>query len=220
MACDVDEVIVHISPKWMRMAIGFLNDPKLNEFYKTNYGSFDKVILGRKMDYIQQWLKEDFNISQEKIDVIDKMYFENPTFYDDLEPTYFAKSLMFLMDVKKLHHITFITQNRKADDVMNPSKQKFLNKHFGKYDVRIVEVFEKRKSEVINELGPFDVFVDDSIKNVADVVAFVKPGMLREIIIPSLGFNQEIPKIVTGGAQFVKDISIAHYEVKELEEKL
>jgi hypothetical protein len=200
IACDVDEVIVNISPKWILLSSQILpHNTKLKNciMEKEKEGIYEKFILERSHGYIQTMLEKEFDVTKEEISKIDELYYSNETFYDDLKPTKFAESLIKASNLGKLNSITFITKNRKKDDPSNASKIRFLNHYFKNVKIKIFEVFDKEpKSAVLNKNGPFDIFVDDSLDNIAEVLANGKKGKVKEILIPSLGYNKDIPEII------------------------
>ena len=182
IVCDVDEVLVNISPKWMNLA-------------------FDKGLCPNKMTEQEVLDRSDYYldglITPDENNTFYKLYSESHDFYDDLPVTTFAKSLLNMNVVKpnaisKIHLIT-----KCGDDLnlpVNQSKKRWLEEVFKdipsfKIDYHYI-TDNQSKDYIFEHCDHIDLFVDDKPQNIADIL-LNKPeqSTIKSIAIPRLGYS-------------------------------
>ena len=195
---DMDETLVNITPKWFSIILDNIEDhyDLIRPFSPLQLETLKKypLIISFRPDYM---LSEYFEI----IDGIDKdearkelnerflKYLEDENFYDDLEPTLFAKS----MDVAailpdKLEKIIVLTHS--YNEVTDIAKKKFMEKNFNnpKFEMVTLRLGES-KIDYLNSIA-WGTFIDDSYK-VIDEVLHNDVAMGHEIIVPGFAYNAD-----------------------------
>lgn len=222
---DMDEVIVNISPIVYRM----LRDP-YREFFKDVFEDkgdlTDEEILQRPSLFLENWLikedlKEDFVPGNPFFDFVISMIIEliyKKDFYDLLKPTQFANEILnnpLIMNSGDIKKVYIVTKVFKDAPEMIDYKIKFLNKHFPQF-INKIELIgltenEKKSEIIINKNLDFELIVDDSLENIIDYIT--NPNLNidnKEILMPALGYNQEIPPEIVALA-IKRNISFSSY---------
>jgi hypothetical protein len=211
MAVDTDDVLVHISTPWVERA---RRHPEIARYIPDHEpDALGATLIGRPQPYIQQWLIDSCGMPRELQDELVLIYRGDPNFYDDLPPTLFCKGIIgALARPGAVAHVHVLTHNYSNSDPCVESKDRWLRKHLGgpeKVTIHHIEAGQK-KSDVLRQFCPEpDAFVDDSLKNVIDVLLndAIRP---HEIIIPRMGHNAVTPEIEQ--LAFLRRIKISYYE--------
>lgn len=211
LVLDADDVLVHIVTPWVLKALA---SPDVAPGWIRPTGIDEKAITGRLQPYLQHWLMEEHGFPKDAVPQLDAIYRQDPKFYDDLPPTRFCQGVMAAMAMPgHVAHVHVITHNFSNSDPCVESKTRWLRRHLddpSRVTIHSVESGTK-KSEIMRKHCPDpDTFVDDSLKNVVDVLLndAVTP---YEILIPRMGHNQAPPQEVFSLAN-LRRISINYYE--------
>jgi hypothetical protein len=214
LALDVDDVLVNITFPWcerLKHRPNLFNalDGKLS----SDRGQLMSDVVNRKQPHIQQWLQENHNLDKDLLHEVDLVYRSNPVFYDDLEPTKLCRAIQMALDLPgRINEICVITHNFNNNDPCVESKDRWLRKYFSaagdKLHIHHVESPEKKSSIMEKYCPEPDVFADDSLKNIIDVLLNdkVRP---HEILIPKMGHNEVSPDMYALAA--LRKIKINHY---------
>lgn len=210
---DCDEVLVNINKKWFNKFASNLtvmnyieeHNPELyNELYFKNLNTnvvsikYDFNINNRDEYNMLSVINSDVDLIHKEIkDIFYSVYYDDKYFYDDLPPSKYFQAILNISNIHpdfidQINIITHCGENVNAP--CNISKKKWLGKHFKLLNENIEKYFhfltiDQCKGEYIAKNIPnFTSFVDDSLKNVLDVLnaADVKH---REILIPLYGYN-------------------------------
>ena len=212
---DCDEVLVDICQKWMKKTI---EDDYLRNKYLTNdmIDLYDQGLINLRVHtYLTQLMRLTSN---EDLIRWGSLYKDDPTFYDDLKPSPYFKSLSKILNV--VDSIDVITKRPTEDDKDTPaciSKKRFLLKAFKAMDLKTTTVnfhflpYNKSKADYIIENDiKFTCFVDDLTENIIDIVKKY-PYTGYEILAPLTGYNSDLPskllqeeKFVTGKTTFLQ----------------
>lgn len=181
---DFDEVIVNINPKWYQKIkqIPYLYD-KIPEMQKA---VLEKHPSLRNQFYIAPYI--GFNEEDEKL--CNNLFFEDPTFYDDLEPAPFYNQLKFLVEkglVKEIHIVT--SCGWSLDAPVNINKKKKIESLFNQATFPACPVhihmltYPTKKADYIVEKGIIpNVIVEDSDKNLKE---YLEANIVRcEYLVP------------------------------------
>jgi hypothetical protein len=148
---------------------------------------------------------------------MDAVYRDDPKFYDDLPTTEFCDALNTALRFgNSMEHIHVITHCHDKNDPAVQSKVRWLERHLhddrGRVTIHLVDG-ERQKSEILFEHCPEpDAFVDDSLRNVVDVLLASDRIRPAEILIPRMGHNPLSPEIEQLAA--LRRIRIVYYEEK------
>jgi hypothetical protein len=158
-------------------------------------------VLSRPDFYLDRWLirKEVFdNHTEEEVaNMQSKMmdlYNLDEYYYDDLQPTSLAKGIAFTLKQPILKKVTVVSRVTSRN---TESKERFIKRLFSgsmnKVDIYYVEKGEK-KSDVISNLGMnINAIYEDEVSNINDIIKNCNNFTNGQILIPSYGYNQEIP---------------------------
>lgn len=190
---DCDEVLVCIAEKWLDK---IKNHPVLNKYVTQEHlDEIEQVkhVFARSEYSITEWLNIPSGSADLKLAL--DLYFEDSTFYDDLEPLPFALSLKENIHIAEsvviLTHCGYTTKHP-----CNISKAKWLKKLFADLPIsenqKITYVFLTNnitKAEYImsNNLK-FNTIVDDSPSVIYDLIEKIKFDNY-EIMFPLYGYN-------------------------------
>ena len=203
IAVDCDEVLVNIQGKWAQKILNTISDEQ--EVFDTRHP------VNRPNYEITSFLPDPSLISRNKAY---DLYFKDPSFYQDLEPTPYCRGLLSLIENGLVEKLAVITHcGNKLTYPCTRSKFLFLEEIFShlKLKANISYHFllsSEKKSECINSVIPaYNSFVDDSLKNIYDAMTNTA-SREKEFIIPRFGYN--IPdkteleeKIATFGSKVV-----------------
>ena len=144
-----------------------------------------------------------------------KMY-DDPEFYDDLQPTPLGRALATFAVNKSVKKISIITRNLYESS--GKSKMKFLQRLFhssmDKVTIYELEAGDK-KSDIIKEFDDVSHIFEDEISNIVDIVENC-PNLSNAIIsVPKYGYNVEIPMDTLKKAD-ERDIEILRYDDEEV----
>lgn len=209
VAVDVDDVLVHISLPWVERSRSL----RAVAPYVPSAADLAERLLARRQPHIQQWLVGEHGMPEELIGELDLLYRADPTFYDDLQPTTFCRALMGAMELpRRVSHVHVITHNYSNSDPAAESKERWIRRYLGDKDrvtIHHVEAGTKKSDIMRDHCSEPDVFADDSLKNVVDILLEdrVRPN---EILIPRMGHNAvsaDIVKLAT-----LRGIELNYYE--------
>lgn len=195
IVADCDEVLTNISPLWTlllhknRDYFGKYFD--LPENFDINKNYFD-VLLRKEFYLNKNYLKKDLNLSAEEEKELFERFmslYDNEKFYDYCKPT---KIALALADLCRTNYINKIYIVSRTTEKTYEGKKKFLERLFkgATNKIEFISVpMNGKKSDVINTLGNIDVFIDDELKNVYDVIENTNSNYPMDIFIPKLGYN-------------------------------
>lgn len=195
IVCDVDEVIFNIAPKWVKKMIHneklFTRIRNLKPIIEYN-NSEERLIkcVNERDEYnLLEWLQ----LPKISHGLAMSLYRDDPNFYKDLEITKFGLNLKANPTSRRIVFVSHVLGGL-ADD----SKREMLDYYFNGCNYSYYPVYRGfNKSDKIMEVCPdFDVFVDDNVGNMLDVMQKCgKPGM--KFIYPALGYNALAPVMLS-----------------------
>lgn len=196
IVCDVDEILVDISPKWTYLI--YQNKEYFGEYMNLDPNfDLDKHylnILYRPTFYLNHWLmKPEHQVdTPEMQDVLTKMLdlYDNDTFYDNLKATKLGSSIALAAKSKlisKISVISRVTGNNKE------SKVRFIQNLFRgsmhKVEIYLVSETEK-KSDVFSSLGnDIASLYEDELNNIKDILSNSDNARDLQIFMPSFQYN-------------------------------
>ena len=217
-AIDCDEVLVHISKKWVNKCI---NDPLIKEYIldtstqeqKENHveylQSLEDNVLKREKYYLDQYLDlKDPQVVKRYLE----LYNLDDTFYDDLPPSLFYNSLVNIFKSSSIiNEISIISVVGDSVDFPNVlSKKKFLLNLFRPFrDICNTNFYfvenGKTKSSIINENNiNYTTFIDDHMTHISDVIVNTN-SVKKDFGIPLYGYNTNLDIIGLSNIETVKD---------------
>lgn len=195
VATDCDDVLVDISNKWMSK---IMNDHILRDYITTAH--HEVIALNatlRSTYYINDWLGiADPGHVKRMLD----LYFNDPTFYDDLAPLPYARALLGMAGMLETIHVV-TSCGETVDDPVNNSKKRFLARLFSEFPPEVEVKFHLlpssiKKGQYMKDKGiTFNTFVDDHVKNIINVIECIE-GTKPEILMPVYGWNGNVQKDV------------------------
>jgi hypothetical protein len=180
---------------------------------KDDDNLIDKV-LARKYPYIQNWLKNDYTLPESLMGKVNSLYRDNDKFYDNLEPTNVCKGFIQALElpgvISQLH---IFTHNFDNHDPCIESKNRWIERYLGSSSKVIVHHLNagEKKSHYMQQHCPNpSVFLDDSLKNVVDIITNdrVKPN---EILIPKMGHNDDVVSSGIALLSTLRNIKLDYY---------
>lgn len=196
IAADCDEVLFHISGKWMNK---ILNNPKIRNLLK------DEMILkaeashpNNRFAYPLTSHLTSFGFTENIEKLILDEYFQDSSFYDDIIPSSYFVAVIEMMKKNLIKEFWVISSCKDTKLPVTRSKMKNLEKYLGKYQnaVDIHYIFtegKEKKSDVINNYEiKYNSFVDDCMDNIVDAAANTDSAD-KEFLIPRYRYNLEIP---------------------------
>lgn len=199
IVADCDEVLTNISPLWSHLIhkhgdyFGKYFDLVENFDYKKDYS---KVLMRDEFYLNNYFRKKGLELSEEEEKELFKRFFslyDNEHFYKFCKPTRMCHALVGLCNTNYINKLYIVS---RTTDNTEKNKRLFLENTFKglKNKVEFIPVpMNGKKSDVINGIGRVDVFMDDELKNVYDVIENVKGEM--DIYIPKLGYNKPTEKL-------------------------
>lgn len=192
IACDVDEIITNISPLWTYLLI---KDNFFSEILKENCPKgdfrdikFQKEVLNRPyFDLLSSFAKPEVEITKEIKDKFLSLY-NNDNFYNLCTYTNFALGLSKIAYTHYIKKIYFVS--RCMDKTINRKKELIENlfkDNYNKIEFYFLDLNES-KGDFINKIGRVNIFIDDELPNVIDVINKNKEKEM-DIYIPSFGYN-------------------------------
>lgn len=210
LALDCDEVLTYISPLW----VYFLHQDyerfskwfKLSPVYdiKKNFND----ILYRDEFALQKFLKRDDVDENDKEfqRVLNEEFFEIikiPKFYQLCKPTKMAKALADISITPYINKVYIISRVVSDDYKVNEAKKKFLESIFkdsiNKLEDIIFLQMGESKGDIIHDLNCIDVYYDDELSNVIDVMNKKDKEKGMDIYIPRLNYNQPSEDLIDLG---------------------
>lgn len=201
IVADCDDVLVEIGSKVFEKAL--LDDKILNLIPDEALERAKRLHPVNRPGYLfatHFGLPED----SEEFKVIDKAildkYFLDPEFYDDLPPTVYMQSLHMMAERRMVKHIHVATQCMDLALPVTRSKVRFLNRVFAEFrtlcdiDFMMLEHHESKSSAINKHHIQYDSFVDDSLKNIIDVIENTQSHS-KEFLIPIYGHNTVVPNL-------------------------
>ena len=226
LVVDCDEVLVRISPKWVYKMHLPENYPVFEEHLQVSK-KFDlekhyDLIMMRDTFQLYDWLKRDYiegEFSQSEIlEIKDRCLsmYDDPEFYDDLQPTPLGRALSTFAVNKSVKKISIITRNLYESS--GKSKMKFLQRLFhssmDKVTIYELEAGDK-KSDIIKEFDDVSHIFEDEVSNIIDIVDNCTNLSNAIISVPKYGYNVEIPMDTLKKAD-ERDIEILRYDDEEV----
>lgn len=192
VVCDVDDVIVNTSIKWVAKALA--EDPIFNRVENPNpiYAAFandkeafDKLVMGRDEYYLNKWL----GLPNVAFNYFMEVYLNDGRFYDDLTPTTLAMNFVAHSDTNKYIFVTHC-----GGGVCDLSKKNLIDRVFKNtnYTYEAVPMGVPKSEVIALKYSNFDVFIDDDPRNHIDVMQNCgKEG--QEYLFPLYGYNANLP---------------------------
>jgi len=189
LACDLDEVLVPIMPKW----VGLLADR----------GLCDPALADPAACVARTSYRVDDYTGASNVDVMD-VYGED--FYDDLEPTTLGAALAALIEVGAVRAciISHTVPRTEA------SKRAFCARHWPGVEVVAIPGHMPKGPVVARHCPDWSTFVDDVPENLLSAAA-TSLAVGRELLMPSFGYNRELPH----GLEYIASrgfVSVQRYE--------
>jgi len=194
IVADMDEVIVNIVPLWVYTAI--VNKPMLEEYFDLDINYSPEMVLQRETYLIQEWLKRKDvgEVPKSIMAIFNSLYCKDKNFYAKCPPTPMAMGLRESLNHDVLEKLYIVTHCFEGTEEW---KRDWLINFFGTDD-RIVFVpvpLSEKKSDAFKELEiEYDVFIDDSLKNIKDVMENTN-SFDKEFMIPKLGYNKRTEEL-------------------------
>lgn len=192
IAVDMDDVLVNTSNKWFAK---IRQCHILSDYMTSAHHAILNIEANLRSEYyLDDWLGITLPEHRQRLR---DLYFQDPTFYDDLEPLPYMVALHKCQDI--FSHIHIIT--KCSETVTSPadiSKKRWLAKYFAEFskDVQIsfhLVPLSTNKGEYLaaNNIHP-NTFVDDQASN---HVEFMKHTSAQnpELVMPLYGFNAMLP---------------------------
>ena len=223
VALDCDEILTYICPIWMSKLCEnyeffskYLNIDR-NFSWKKDFG---KILARKKFLLNEEYLKEGLTQDDLTSEFFEKFFY--PLNYGKLYrdygfPTQMAKVMAFLGETRYINKIHIVS--RSPEENMK-EKEEFLSKIFknclNKLEIHLISLHNGgTKADCINDIGNIDVFVDDELNNIFDVIHNCKREM--DLFIPRLGYNLPTDNLIIEGSQNEK--SIHYYDVMQNQTK-
>lgn len=204
---DFDDVLVYLSKK---MYSNIRENWRLYKEYFWDPGELtNEEIQSRQFYYMNEWLIHKKYIDLEPgqysticlktWELFVKTFFCRNDIYDDLKPTEFArKTLMnpLFIDSNIVSKVYILSRNITLSQ--SDSKKRFIEKYFNHPKISYINVTtnESKADVLIKNNIDFDVFIDDELKNIRDVVEKFKGNIKgKEFIIPHYGYNDDLKEI-------------------------
>jgi hypothetical protein len=200
LALDCDEVLTYISPLWTYILHQnydyFSKWFRLNPNYDKEKNYYD-IILRDKFDLADYLVDPKVDReSDEYKDMIENRYFEiirRPEFYKCCKPTRMANALAELALTSYVNKIYIISRVVSDNPKTNESKKKFLESIFKDSYLKLEDIIflqmGESKGDIIRDLNNIDVYYDDELNNVVDVMLKKDPEKEMDIYIPQLNYN-------------------------------
>lgn len=198
IATDADEVLVMMSGKWMKKII---QHPSTKAFITSKEWKYvlNNHPLNRNFFDILTIFDESYHVisTRYRQDMME-LYFLDETFYDDLNPSFYMKSLLTMAKHQVLQDVYVVSSCIDLSHPVTKSKFKFLEKNF--HEIRqagvTVRYFfsqgKEKKSDLINGYNlNYHSFVDDHVENIVDVIENTN-SFGKEFLIPRYRYNLDL----------------------------
>jgi hypothetical protein len=207
----MDEVLCNISPR----CVDFLyeNRELFGKYFKLDKPYTRDEVLQREEYYLDKWLKRD-DVESVPKDIFEiYMYiYSRQDFYEPIPPTKLAAGLRMFVANKKVCKKLIICSSVLTDKQVD-AKLRWLNNFFCQYSSQIefLPVYpNQKKSKIIMDEGiKWDVFIDDSLDNIYDMVLYAQ-GLGNEIIVPKMGYNRPTARLMN----MINKWNLQYYEVE------
>ena len=161
----------------------------------------DKEIMERKFYNMLEWMikKKFIKLSSneysavilEVSEMLNQTFF-NKDVYDTMEPTEFAKRTLLnplYIESNNIKHIYIISRN--ITEMQDISKRRFVETYFTnpKITYLSVEKYQKKSSIIKENNINFNMFIDDELPNIRDIVEHIDNIERKEFVIPRYGYN-------------------------------
>lgn len=197
---DFDDVLVNFAPKafglirsnWRIFSRWFVDSGPLTEGEIYGRKAFSFVDFLLKKEFIQL-SKKEYTILLLMINAEMSRHVFTDTFYDDLEPTRFAqKTLMNDMYINNSTIRKVYILSRNMTPGQGKSKERFIKRYFSNEKIEYIEIGpNQNKADAIKDRGiDWNLFVDDELKNIRNVVEAEGNLERKEILIPEYGYNK------------------------------
>ena len=167
----------------------------------------NEELMNRKVYSLNEWLidKKYMDYTSEQYSALQVRIFSeliNSFFttdmYRDAVPTEFAKRTIMnpvYMESNTIDRVYILSRN--VTDAQSESKEKFIKKYFSSPKVQYIPVTRKgSKGETLRKLGiDFNLFVDDEIPNIRNIMENFQQLEKKEFLIPQYGYNKMPPEL-------------------------
>lgn len=220
IATDVDDVLVQCTIPWVGVALDHpVVGPRLRSLdprFAGEPAQLVALILERPVYYIQTWLAE-VGLTPEEVEIVANLYRHDHAFYDDLPMTKVFHALIDMLQSHPGDSCHIITHCFAQDEGATHSKVRWLKRNLDAHmpgwasQVTIHAINDTvRKSDVLVEHAPsVDVFVDDSLRHVIDVLSNGR-CFAGQIAIPAMGHNRVLPENALVLAK-LRGVALTHY---------
>jgi 5'(3')-deoxyribonucleotidase len=194
---DMDEVLTHITPEWVRRAKR--ESATLQAHFKLEQELREQDIYARDVYYLQDWLAREAELAPEAKKAFMELY-QEPDFYEHCQPTRWAETLMLMTEQFYCEKIWVVTHTMPG---MEMAKLRWLESHMPSGKVEIVCVPPSvPKSHAIVEVGAGDwtTFADDSPAVLVDVMDNTD-SRGREVLVPMMGWNKNHKSVLEAAAR-------------------
>jgi hypothetical protein len=199
---DCDEVLTNISPLWSLLIHKNANYFKdyFNLIENFDYDKNYSTILLRDKFYLNEFFrKEDLQLteSQEK-ELFEKFFslYDNDKFYKFCKPTKMCYSLRELAITNYVNKLYIVS---RTTDGTEKGKKEFIEKTFKGLSSKVEFVpvpMNGKKSDILNDINNVNVFLDDELKNVHDIMDNCPNINNMDIYIPKLGYNKPTKELI------------------------
>jgi len=192
---DMDEVLCHMTPEWMRRILH--NADKFKDHFDLDRIGDELDIMGRSEYYIDRFLlKQGLTECPKHIKDAFMALYTEPDFYQHCAPTEWATAVLAMTSQSYVDQIYVVTRTMPGTE---KGKLDWVSEHLPSSKIKLVCVpWEMRKSDAIKELGVNDsytTFVDDNPREVVDVMDNTLSAG-KEFLVPMLGWNAHHPDIM------------------------
>jgi hypothetical protein len=196
IASDVDDVLVHVCPKWLT---SLAKHPEISHYLNGQYSATDisenapKAFLRDTYD-LWTWLRQLHPIPVSLRSEYLRLYTEDEEFYQNLPPTKVCLSLIRALQSGGLGKLHLVTHILGGDSAATKSKRAWVKNVFGSLNYELHEISPQvKKSEVLRKItgGKGSIvksFIEDKMANVIDVLSHEQP-LTAEILLPRMGHN-------------------------------
>ena len=161
----------------------------------------DKEIMDRKFYSMIEWMvkKKFINLTSKEYSalILEVREMFNQTFfnkdpYEGMEPTEFAKKTLLnplYIESDNIKHVYIVSRN--VSEMQDISKRRFIEEHFTNPKISYISVERlQKKSDIIKENNiNFNMFIDDELPNIRDIVENISDIERKEFVIPKYGYN-------------------------------
>lgn len=200
IATDLDDVVVNITDVWVKK---ILSDKGLCA--RLPIECVDKAVGSHPMNRAAYTFTSHFTEKHEEVfdsellSLVHDKYFQDPNFYDDLQPSKYYFHLKAMLDYGVLNSVTVVTSCVELAFPVTASKMRFMNRIFDSFRAQGVQVRfiltekkEKKSEAMVANNVVYDSYADDAIFNIVDVIENTQSHG-KEFFIPRYRHNLIVP---------------------------